>query len=147
MSFGYQKPLDTGNFWNFSGQFLPLIFFKDTPFFSPNFRYKIFHSNFPLQYFSVVFNFSRQLSSNNFFSPVYRPKIFYSKISITIFQFFLCYACSLLIFQIEFFTRGGVRVRHVRWSHQAPWFRGRHLFKKKKILEWSPFTAESRSHF
>ncbi len=73
------------------------------------------------------------------FSPVFRPRIFCPKILITIFQFFLrCAFCFLPIFQIELFTRGGVRVRRGWRLSRAPGFSGSRI-RPKKIIRAQPF--------
>ncbi len=59
MVFGYQKLLEIKNFWNFSGQLSRFNIFQVNSFFSPGFWFKIFHSDFPPPYFSLVFNFEK----------------------------------------------------------------------------------------
>ncbi len=87
----------------------------------------------PLTYFSRFFNFEKLFFTPIFrlqfflqmhiFSPIFQPIIFCPEISITVFQFFPCCAfCFLRNFQIEFFTRDGVRIRRARWSSQTSVF-------------------------
>ncbi len=147
MSFGYQKQLETKNFWNFSGQFSRYNIFQ---------RYSFFFTRFPIQ------NFSSQLSRYHIFHSFSILKIYFSH------QFFIrmriIHPFSNLLyfipkFWLQFFNFFSVMhfVLYLFFSNRIfyqGWHEGkvsmtvasgsrfwRYHIRPKKLLEWSPFTS------